>query len=199
MEIAAPVLEGRHVRLEPIEERHRAGLVAAASDPAIWPWMPLDGSREGERMVDEAINARGDGSMIPYTVIRLADRAIVGSTRYLNIAPVDRRLEIGWTWYRSEVQGGPVNPECKYLLLRQAFEDLGAYRVELRCDARNVRSQAAIAKLGARREGVLRRHKRAQHDFWRDTVVFAILDAEWPGVKQKLEERLGGFAGPAAS
>ena len=93
-----PVLTGRFVRLEPIEERHRDGMRMAAADPAIWPHMPLDGSAGADRMVDEALAARADGGMLPFVVIRLADETVVGGSRYLNIAPEDRRLEIGWTW-----------------------------------------------------------------------------------------------------
>ena len=194
-EMTAPTLVGRFVRLEPIEERHRDGIRAAAADPAIWPYMPMDGSTERDRMVDEALAARAAGSMLPFVVIRRADETIVGGSRYLNIAPEDRRLEIGWTWYAAEVQGGPVNPECKLLLLGHAFETLGAIRVELRCDARNDRSRAAILKLGAVQEGILRRHRLVQHGFMRDTVVFAILDNEWPAVKAGLEARLAAAAG----
>jgi len=190
MQMDAPTLEGRFVRLEPVEERHREALRAAAQNDAIWPYMPFNGGAEFDRMFADALAVRADGGMLPFVVVRRADETVVGGTRYLNIAPRDRRLEIGWTWYAPQVQGGPVNPECKLLLLAHAFESLGAYRVELRCDGRNKRSRAAIAKLGAVEEGVLRRHMQVQDGFWRDTVVFAILDAEWPAVKAGLQARL---------
>ncbi len=190
MQMDAPTLAGRFVRLEPIEERHREDLRAAAQDDAIWPYMPLNGAADFDPMFDDALAARAEGAMLPFIVVRRADETVVGGTRYLNIAPRDRRLEIGWTWYAPADQGGPVNPECKLLLLGHAFETLGAYRVELRCDGRNGRSRAAIAKLGAVEEGVLRRHMQVQDGFWRDTVVFAVLDAEWRAVKAGLEARL---------
>ncbi len=190
------VLTGRFVRLEPLEERHRAGLWAIAGLPEIWPFMPADGSNPGgfERLFDAALAERNAGRQLPFVVRLLADDRLAGSTRYLNLSPADGRLEIGWTWYGRPWWGGPVNPEAKLLLLDHAFAALGASRVELRCDARNTRSRAAIAKLGAVEEGVLRRHQRVQHGFLRDTVVFAILDTEWPAVRAGLAARVEAFA-----
>ena len=130
------------------------------------------------------------GESLVFAVRLRGDGKLVGSTRYMNIAAGDRRLEIGTTWYNSAVWGGKVNPECKLLLMTHAFEQLGCYRVEYRCDARNSRSRAAILKLGATEEGILRRHKRTDDDFWRDTIQFSILDSEWPKVKAGLEARL---------
>lgn len=185
------ILSGCTVRLEPLAESHTEGLRAAAEDERIWPYMSTDAHGGGmDRFVATALKARDAGTDLPFTVRLLSDDRIVGSTRYLNIAPVHRRLEIGNTWYAPAVWASQVNPECKLLLLRHAFEAIGAFRVELRCDARNARSRAAILKLGAVEEGVLRRHMKMQHDFWRDTVQFAILDREWPGVKAGLERRL---------
>ena len=189
-------LTGRFVRLEPIAERHRKGLRAAAADPAIWPGMAVDASTADgfATMMDQALAARADGSQLPFVVRRLADGRVVGSSRYLNIAPPHRRIEIGWTWYDSAVWGRAVNPDCKLLLLAHAFETLGAVRIELKCDARNTRSQRAILRMGAVREGVLRRHQATQHGFIRDTVMFSLLDDEWPSVRAGLETRLAAFA-----
>ena len=131
------------------------------------------------------------GIQIPYAVRWLHDGAIVGTTSYLNIRPRHRAVEIGATFYRPHLRGGPANPECKLLLLGHAF-DSGAHRVELVTDARNHRSQAAIAKLGAVREGTLRKHKITWTGHVRDTVVFSITDEEWPAVRGGLEARLRG-------
>lgn len=195
-------LTGRFVRLEPIEERHRAELRPIVDDPRIWPYMPLDGrtDHDFERMVDQALDDRAAGVSLPFVVRRLDDGVVVGSTRYLNIAVRDGGLEIGWTWCTPSVWAGPVNPDAKRLLLRHAFETLGAVRVALRCDARNLRSQSAILRLGAVKEGVLRRNMLVQHGHIRDTVYFSILDDEWPRVRDGLEARLSAFpAGPAAA
>lgn len=194
--IVQPVqLTGRFVTLEPIEERHRSELRAPASDPTIWHWMPMNGSDpvEYERMVSEAIAAKEAGTQIPFVVRLNADGTLVGSTRYLNIERLHGNLEIGWTWYARSAWGGPVNPDAKRLLLGHAFDMLGAIRVGLRCDARNERSAAAIERLGAVREGVLRKHLVVQHGFVRDTIQFSILAEEWPAVRDRLDRRLEAF------
>ncbi|HRJ48186.1 MAG TPA: GNAT family protein, partial [Opitutaceae bacterium] len=125
-----------------------------------------------------------------FAVIRRADGRAVGSTSYLDIAPEHRRIEIGWTWLGAEARRTAINTECKYLLLRHAFETLGCGRVQLKTDARNLRSQAAIERIGAKREGVLRRHLVMPDGFVRDTVMFSILAEEWPAVKARLEANL---------
>ena len=183
--------------LEPLSDGHVEGLRRCAADPRIWPYMPLDaGTPAGfDRMIGEARAALALGTALPFAVRRLSDGAIVGATRYLDIRPADGNLEIGWTWYAPEAWGTAVNPEAKLLLLAHAFEGLGAVRVALCCDARNRRSHDAILRLGATREGVLRRHRLVQHGVIRDTVVFSILDDEWPRVKAGLEARLALAAG----
>ena len=188
-------LSDRHVRLEPIEAGHLPGLAAIAGDPGIWTWMPMDASPPGaiDRLVRQAIGAREAGSQLPFVVRLIEGGRVVGSTRYLNIMPADRGLEIGWTWYARDAWAGAVNPACKRLLLAHAFEVLGAVRVGLRCDARNGRSHDAILRLGAVREGVLRRHKLVRHGVIRDTVQFSILEEEWPAVRAKLDARLSVF------
>lgn len=201
-ELDPVVLVGRHVRLEPIEEHHRDGLGAIAGDPRIWTYLAVDGSTPDvfDIMMDEALAERACGASLPFVVRRLADDVIVGSTRYLNISRVHGQLEIGWTWYTPAVWAGVVNPDCKLALLTHAFERLGAVRVAFRCDARNQRSHDAILRLGAVKEGVLRRHRLVQHGFIRDTAEFSIIDSEWPEVKAGLERRLDRFAdGPAVA
>lgn len=189
-------LSGPFVRLEPLAEAHGQDLRAAAADPRIWTWLARDGATpEGfAAWMDEALAESAAGHALPFVVRRQSDDRLIGSTRYLNIEPRHGRLEIGHTWYVPEAWGGPVNPACKRLLLAHAFEELGAVRVELRCDARNDRSRAAIRRLGAVEEGVLRRHMAVRDGFIRDTVQFSVLDGEWPAVRAALDDRLARFA-----
>ena len=133
------------------------------------------------------------GARIVFAVRRLADGAIVGSTSYANIVPEHARLEVGWTWYVRTAQATAINPEAKLLLFANAFETAGYHRVELKIDSRNARSRAAILKLGAREEGILRGHVWMPAGYWRDTVYFSVLAEEWPTVKAGLEARLAAF------
>jgi len=187
-------LQGRHVRLEPLERRHAPELLVAAADQAIWRYMPRQPPRQlgdVESMIDEALVEARAGRQVPFAVIALASGRAVGSTRYLDIRRENRGLEIGWTWLGAAVQRTAVNTECKYLLLRHAFESLGAIRVQLRTDLRNLRSQRAIERIGAIREGVFR-HERIMWDgYLRDSVFFSVIDGEWPAVKAGLEAKLG--------
>jgi RimJ/RimL family protein N-acetyltransferase len=132
------------------------------------------------------------GTMITYAVRRLADDRIVGSTSYLALAPEHARVEIGSTWYAPEAQGTAVNPEAKYLLLANAFAK-GWNRVEFKTDAKNARSRAALAKLGAKEDGILRGHMWMPQGYFRDSVYFSILASDWPEVKAGLDKRLTGF------
>ena len=120
----------------------------------------------------------------------LSDSLVIGSTRYLDVQQDDRTVEIGWTWYTPEAWGGVVNPEAKYLLMRHAFEDWHAIRVALKTDIKNLHSQAAIKKLGARYEGTLRNQRVRPDGSYRDTVIFSVIESEWPQVKAGLEQRL---------
>jgi RimJ/RimL family protein N-acetyltransferase len=182
-------LEGRVVRLEPLEERHRDDLLAAAAeDPHIWDYMSsnlADPSTWPAYLAD----AQGPNFVAWATVDRASGRAI-GSTRFGDIEPEHGRVEIGWTWIAPAFQRTAVNTEAKLLQMTYAFETLGAGRVALKTDGRNERSQAAIARLGAVREGVLRRHTRLPDGYVRDTVYYSILADEWPAVKARLTERL---------
>ena len=129
-------------------------------------------------------------AQLPFAIVETDKGRAVGSTRFLNIRPEHRGLEIGWTWIGREWQRTSVNTETKFLLLRHAFERLGCIRVELKTDARNERSQQAIERIGAKREGILRSHMLVQEGFRRDSVYFSVLDEEWPAVKEGLEKRL---------
>ncbi len=180
-------LTGQFIALEPLEERHRDGLRNAASDPAIWEFLPIIGSSEFDIWWDLACSER---NRITFVVRRQSDGAIVGSTSYLANVSTHSRVEIGWTWYIRQAQGSTVNPEAKLLLLQNAFDEAGYNRVELKTDSRNSRSNAAIRKLGAREEGVMREHMWMPAGYWRDTIMYSILKNEWPEVKQALIKRL---------
>jgi RimJ/RimL family protein N-acetyltransferase len=147
------------------------------------------------RWVEDLLARQTRGTDLPFAVVTCETGQVVGATRYMNINPNDRGLEIGGTWYAVEYQGTPVNPEAKFLLMRRAFEDLGVIRVQLKTDLRNVRSQRAIEKLGAVKEGVLRNHMILPNGHIRDSVIYSVIDQEWPAVKQKLIKRLGYVPG----
>lgn len=191
-------LIGQHVRLEPLTLGHAVELLAVlAADPSIWQWMPSDPPStraEMEAFLTRELAAQEAGSVILFTQIEQAAGKVVGSTKYLNISRHDRGLEIGGTWLGKPWQRTAINTEAKYLLLRHAFEDLGAVRVQLKTDARNLQSQAAIARLGAQHEGVLRKHMLVRDGFIRDTVMYSIIAAEWPARKVELEAKMAAHA-----
>ena len=180
------------MRLEPLDERHRADLVAAAAqDPQMFGYMGTNIPVHGwDAWLREALEGVAAGRYVAWATVDRATGRAVGSTRFGDISPEDGRVEIGWTWIAPSHQRTAVNTEAKLLQLRYAFEELGATRVALKTDARNLRSQAAIERLGAVREGVLRRHMRVADGFIRDTVYYSILAEEWPGVRARLTERL---------
>jgi N-acetyltransferase len=186
-----PTLIARPVRLEPLAEEHRAGLSRAADQAEIWEHMPSSASGAGfDAWFDQALDLAQRGHEAVWAVRTSVDGRLVGSTRYLAIEPAHRRLEIGHTWYSPSVWATQVNPACKLALLRYAFESLGFNRVELKTDNRNLRSQAAIAKLGATREGVFRAHMVRRDGSLRDSVYFSIVRDEWPSVRDRLTRRL---------
>ncbi len=186
------VLEGRVVRMEPIDERHRDDLLAAgAEDPATWLYM-RDNLAEGPQAWPAYLADALKPEFVTWATVEVATGKAVGSSRFGDISPGDGRLEIGWTWIAPSRQRTAVNTEAKLLQLRYAFDDLGATRVALKTDGRNERSQRAIERLGAVREGVLRRHIRMPDGFIRDTVYYSILAEEWPAVRARLEERVQG-------
>lgn len=193
LDVRPVTLTGTLVRLEPLGPEHAEDLYAAAQEPLIWRWMPDNPSGSLEDMrawIEAALRQRETGTQLPFAIVEQATDTAVGSTRYLNISPRDRGLEIGWTWLTPRVQRTGVNTECKYLLLRHAFEQLEAIRVQIKTDGRNDISQRAIERLGAQREGVLRKHMLVQDTYIRDTVMYSILDSEWPAVKARLEDFL---------
>ena len=195
LDIRAVPLEVAGVGLEPLAYAHREGLRAAAADPTIWDHMPLAATGPAfDAWFDWSLSVGQTGAEAVWAVRTLGDGALVGSTRYLAIAPEHRRVEIGHTWYAPRVWSGVVNPACKFALLRHAFEDLALNRVELKTDIRNARSQAAMAKLGAIREGVFRAHMIRPDGTLRDSVYFAITRDDWPKVRDGLAARLGPFS-----
>jgi N-acetyltransferase len=188
------ILEGRHVRLEPLAATHASGLLAALTcDPGIWQWLSIEPpltEAAMEAYIASALEGQASGKEVPFAQICRDDGRVIGSTRYLSISRNDRGLEIGWTWIGMPWQRTAINTEAKFLLLRHAFEDLGAARVQLKTDARNLQSQAAIERIGGVREGVLRKFQRTQGGFLRNTVMFSILDDEWPAIKNRLVEKM---------
>ncbi len=192
MVIAPVVLEGQHVRLEPLAPEHVDGLAAVGLDEDLWKWIPVP-VRTVEEMssyVQTALNEQTKGSALPFALIERDSGRIIGSTRYSNIDRDHHRLEIGWTWVARQWQRTAINTEAKYLLLRHAFETLKCIRVELKTDSLNERSRAAILRIGAREEGTFRNHMITASGRIRHTVYFSILDSEWPEVKARLEARL---------
>ncbi len=185
-------LAGKFAALEPLEPRHHAALVVAAADPAIFAYMPVASPDGYAAALDRLAQANARGEIITYAVRRLSDDAIVGSTSYLALSPENARVEIGWTWYAPQAQGGAINPEAKYLLLANAFAK-NWNRVEFKTDAKNRRSRAALKKLGAQEDGIMRGHMWMPQGYFRDSVYFSILASDWPAVKAGLEERLAEF------
>lgn len=193
--VAPVTLEDAFVRLEPLAEAHRPALLAAGADPRVWAVVPLPPGGL-PAYLDAAYAAAAPDVHVPFAVVDKAAGAVVGMTRLFDIRPADAGLKIGYTWYAPAAWGGAVNPAAKRLLLGHAF-GLGYQRVQLKTDLRNSRSQAAMAKLGAVREGVLRRNMRIADGRIRDTVYFSILAEEWPAVRDRLDARLAAFAAPA--
>lgn len=182
-------LQGRHVRLEPLRPDHAPALRAAVSDGELYRlWYTSAPPPERvEAYIRQALQEQAEGTALPFAVRCLARDEIVGSTRYCHADTQNQRLEIGFTWYAASVQRTAVNTECKTLLLQHAFERLGCIAVEFRTHWLNQRSRAAIARLGAKQDGILRNHSRLSDGSLRDTVVFSIIASEWPAVRQHLQ------------
>jgi RimJ/RimL family protein N-acetyltransferase len=193
MDISPITLTGQVVRLEPLSEAHVAGLAQVGLDENIWRFMLYGKIQTEEQLrgwVQEILRRQACGTDLAFTVFHLASSAAAGCTRYLEIRREHRSLEIGGTWYGPAFQRTAVNTECKYLLLRHAFEDLGCIRVQFKTDLRNERSQRAIERLGAKKEGILRNHLITPEGLFRHSVYYSILEDEWPGVKAHLERIL---------
>jgi RimJ/RimL family protein N-acetyltransferase len=196
MDIHPITLNGKFIRLEPMSKDHVPALARVGLEPLIWQNMiygPITTEDDLRQWVGEMLRRQALGGDLPFTVIQQASGQPIGATRYMEIRPQHRNLEIGGTWYGLDYQGSGVNAEAKYLLLRQAFEVWGCVRVQIKTDVRNTRSQRAIERLGAVKEGVLRDHIILPDGFVRSSVMYSILAAEWPAVKQGLEERLAGL------
>jgi N-acetyltransferase len=177
MNVQPVTLEGRHVRLEPLSLDHRADLGEAGLDEELWRWIPK-AVRTAEDMrayIEAALRAQAEVSALPFATVERASGRAIGSTRFGNIDRVHRRLEIGWTWIGRRWQRTAVNTEAKYLMLRHAFETLGAMRVELKTDSLNERSRRAILRLGAVEEGTFRKHMVTESGRVRHTVYFSVM------------------------
>jgi RimJ/RimL family protein N-acetyltransferase len=194
MQLDPVVLENRFVRLEPLGEAHRADLRAACqADPDTWrdlyPYSMLDAAFD--ETWDRLMQAQAAGSLVDYAVV--VDGRCVGKTGYQRPDAANAVVEIGGTYYGPEHRGGPTNPACKRLMLGSAF-DRGARRVAFRVDAINARSRAAVTKLGAHQDGILRQDLVTWTGRIRDTVIFSVLDSEWPEIRERLDARLAAFA-----
>jgi RimJ/RimL family protein N-acetyltransferase len=186
--VAPVTLSGAYATLEPLAQAHLDGIRAAASDGELWQlwYTSVPAPERADAWLATALDMRERLGAMPFAVRDNASGAIVGSTRYFNVDAANRRLEIGHTWYAKRAQRTPINTECKVLLLAHAFEALRCIAVEFRTHWFNHASRTAIARLGAKQDGVLRNHQLMPDGSRRDTVVFSILDSEWPAVKMHL-------------
>ncbi len=192
MQVQPVTLQSEFVRLEPLSLAHEPSLWNVAQEPELWQYMAMlvQSRADLHEWLATALNFAQSGSHVPFAIIDQSTGDAIGSTRYFNIMPDDRNLEIGHTWIGKPYWRSAVNTECKYLLLRHAFETLGCARVQLKTDALNTRSRAAIKRLGATEEGILRKHIWVQNRRFRDTAMFSIIDDEWPAVRERLQGRL---------
>jgi RimJ/RimL family protein N-acetyltransferase len=194
MKIHPVTLTGLVVRLEPLSVAHVPQLAANGQDESTWqyiPYSPVHSEADMLAWVNDMLARRARGTDLPFAVVHLESSQAIGATRYMDIQPANRALEIGGTWYAPAYRRTAVNTEAKYLLLAHAFEALGCVRVQLKTDLRNERSQRAIERIGAQKEGVLRHNLIMPDGHRRDSVYYSILDEEWPGVKARLEALLG--------
>jgi RimJ/RimL family protein N-acetyltransferase len=189
----APLLEGRLVRLEPLDPTHADGLWDASRDRRTWAWMPItrpERRADLEAWLREALDASARGAELPLVTRLRADERVIGSTRFLALRPEHRSVEIGWTWLHPAAWGTGANAEAKLLQLAHAFDAWGCRRVELKTDALNERSRRAIEALGATFEGVHRKHMLVRGGENRDTAWYSITDDEWPAARSRLGARL---------
>ena len=192
MQIAPVVLGGTRIRLEPLTLAHADALSEVGLDEELWRWIPVQ-VRTREDMVTyvrTALKWQADGTALPFVTIEQSTGRVIGSTRYMNIDRPNRHVEIGATWIARPWQRTAVNTEAKYLMLRHAFEYFGCLRVELKTDALNEKSRHAILRIGAKQEGIFRKHVVCDSGRVRDSVYFSVIDTEWPEAKAALEEKL---------
>jgi RimJ/RimL family protein N-acetyltransferase len=193
MHLQPIILTGSLVHLEPLTMAHAEALLDAQVDDGTWDYMsahPHASLTNMQQWIQDALDEQLAGSVLPFVIRARHDGNLIGSTRYLNVMPQHRGLEIGWTWIVPEVRSTNVNTECKYLLLQHAFEVQEAIRVQFKTDSRNLRSQRAIERLGAVKEGILRNHVIMPDGYFRHSVYYSITDQEWPQVKERLQTRL---------
>ena len=192
MKVAPITLEGAHVRLEPLMIEHHAALCEVGLDAELWRWTTADvrSPEDLRRYMQRALQEQREGKSLPFATLERSSAKPVGSTRFGSIEPEHRRVEIGWTWIGRDWQRTAINTEAKYLMLRHAFEVWGAQRVEFKTHAMNYRSRTAIARLGAKEEGTMRKHMISERGVPRDTVYFSIIDTEWAEVRAGLEEKM---------
>ena len=185
-------LEGDFVRLEPMALEHHGGLCEIGLDPEIWRFttVMIQSPEEMRSYMDSALGLQREGATLPFVTIERSSGRIVGSTRFGNYDPANKRIEIGWTWIARPWQRTAINTEAKYLMLSHAFEKLHCVRVELKTDVLNTPSRKAMLRIGAKEEGVLRKHTLMWTGRYRDSIYYSILDEEWPDVKQQLERML---------
>ena len=189
-------LEGSIVILEPLAEKHAEGLWEAAQAPEIWRWLyHVGASRERfDKWWRLTMDAAASGAESPFATRERSSGKLIGSSRYLNVRPPDRVVEIGWTWLAPNAWGSGANVEAKLLMLEHAFETLGCLRVEFKTDARNERSRAALSALPAQFEGIMRKHMTVPDVGVRDSAYFSVIDDEWPEVRANLRRRLAQAA-----
>nr|WP_299342046.1 GNAT family protein [Allomuricauda sp.] len=185
-------LEGNLARLIPLKESHKPDLLEAASDGNLWElWYTSVPSVDTvDAYIDFALKQESQGLALPFVIVERASGKVVGSTRFCSVDAPNRRVEIGYTWYAQSVQRTGINTECKYLLLQHAFETLDAIAVEFKTNFFNFPSRNAILRLGAKQDGIIRNHRIDKQGNIRDTVIFSILNSEWPAVKTSLEYKM---------
>ena len=188
MKIEPVILAGKSVRLEPLSLNHLQGLSEVAFDASIWKWNPSAVSNQIDlkNYIESALVDKEKGISLPFATIEQSSNIVIGSTRFGNIDVKNRRVEIGWTWINPNWQRSTINTEAKFLMLRHAFETWNCIRVELKTDVLNEQSRKAILRIGAKEEGILRRHVICDSGRFRDTIYFSILDSEWQDVKNNL-------------
>ncbi len=192
MTLRPTTLEGAHVRLVPLTMGHAEALLPVALHEELWRWTitQIHSAADLDRYIAGALRDQELGTALPFATVHRETDRLIGSTRFGNYDPDNRRVEIGWTWVAPEFQRSGVNTQAKLLMLRHAFEDLKCIRVELKTDFLNEKSRAAIQRLGAVQEGVFRKHMIMSNGRLRDTVYYSILAEEWPGTRLRLEARL---------
>ena len=192
MRLEPVVLEGKHVRLEPMTPGHGDALSAVGLDPEIWRYTVVNPKTPHDirDYMESGLKTARDGTGLPFVTIDRSSGTVVGSTRFGNYDPENNRVEIGWTWIAKPWQRTAINTEAKYLMLSHAFENLGCVRVELKTDVLNEPSRRAMLRIGAREVGILRKHTLMWTGRYRDTIYYSVLDTEWAEVKARLEEMI---------